>query len=151
MPFVSHEIIYLCKVRQCHRGLQLTVANHHSICLRTGKEFFNAPKGWKQNDIHPMPFSQAPACCESHCLGWGIIACIRPICNTPICLQLATHRASSCGTHRVVTHSRKMRFLAHGTSCATSPVFCNSKEACSEEQATIVRDVSTEGTVCVRG
>jgi len=59
-------------------------------------------------------------------------------CNTPTCLQLATHRAPSCGTHRVVTHSRKMRFPAHGTSCAASPICCSSKEACSEEQGTIV-------------
>jgi len=54
-------------------------------------------------------------------------------CNTLICLQLALHRASSCGTHRVVTHSRKTRSSAHGTSCATSPICYNSKEACSEE------------------
>jgi len=38
-------------------------------------------------------------------------------CNTLICLQLATHRAPSCGTHGVVTHSQKMRFSAHRTSC----------------------------------
>jgi len=38
-------------------------------------------------------------------------------CNTLICLQLAVHRASSHGTHRVVTHSQKMRFSAHRTSC----------------------------------
>jgi len=44
------------------------------------------------------------------------------------------HRASAHGTHRVVTHSRKMHFSAHGTSCATSPVLSSSKEACSEEQ-----------------
>jgi len=43
----------------------------------------------------------------------GILAA----CNTLICLQLALHRASSCGTHRVVTHSRKTRFSAHRTSC----------------------------------
>jgi len=35
--------------------------------------------------------------------------------------NVATHRASSCGTHRVVTNSRKTRFSACGTSCATSP------------------------------
>jgi len=55
-------------------------------------------------------------------------------CNTLICLQLAAHRVSSHGTHRVVTHSRKTCFSAHGTSCAASPVLCNGKEACSEEQ-----------------
>jgi len=59
-------------------------------------------------------------------------------CNALIRLQLAMHRASSCGTHRVVTHSRKMRFSVHGTSCAAGPVFCNGEEACSEEQGTIV-------------
>jgi len=41
-------------------------------------------------------------------------------CNALICLQLAMHRVSSCGTHRVVTHSRKTRFSAHRTSCATT-------------------------------
>jgi len=70
-------------------------------------------------------------CCPVH-LNMGLK------CNTLICLQLAMHRVSSCGTHRVVTHSRKTRFPAHGTSCAASPVFYNSKEACSEEQGTIV-------------
>jgi len=40
-----------------------------------------------------------------------------PTCNTLICLWLAMHRASSYGTHRVVTHSRKTRFSAHRTSC----------------------------------
>jgi len=59
-------------------------------------------------------------------------------CNTLICLQLAVHRVSSYGTHRVVTHSRRICFSAHGTSCATSPTLCSSKEACSEEQRTIV-------------
>jgi len=34
-------------------------------------------------------------------------------CNTLICRQLAMHRVSSCGTHRVVTHSQKTRFSAH--------------------------------------
>jgi len=43
--------------------------------------------------------------------------CINAICNALICLQLALHRASSCGTHGVVTHSQKMRFSAHRTSC----------------------------------
>jgi len=38
-------------------------------------------------------------------------------CNALICLQLAMHRASSCGTHGVVTHSRKTRFSACRTSC----------------------------------
>jgi len=38
-------------------------------------------------------------------------------CNAPICLQLATHRVSSCGTHGVVTHSQKTRFSACRTSC----------------------------------
>jgi len=38
-------------------------------------------------------------------------------CNTLICLQLAMHRVSSNGTHRVATHSRKMRFSACGTHC----------------------------------
>jgi len=38
-------------------------------------------------------------------------------CNTLICLQFAMHRASSYGTHGVVTHSRKMRFSACRTSC----------------------------------
>jgi len=52
--------------------------------------------------------------------------------------DLAMHRVSSCGTHRVMTHSRKMRFSAHWASCATSPALCSSKEACSEEQRTIV-------------
>jgi len=71
---------------------------------------------------------------QAFCVKW----CTSPLCNTPICLWLATHRASSCGTHRAVTHSRKMRSSVHGTSHVTSPVFCNSKEACSEEQETIV-------------
>jgi len=38
-------------------------------------------------------------------------------CNTLICLHLATHRVSSYGTHGVVTHSQKIRFSAHRTSC----------------------------------
>jgi len=38
-------------------------------------------------------------------------------CNTLICVQLAMHRVSSYGTHRVVTHSQKMRFSAYRTSC----------------------------------
>ena len=38
-------------------------------------------------------------------------------CNALICLQLAMHRASSHGTHGVVTHSQKTRFSAHRTSC----------------------------------
>jgi len=42
---------------------------------------------------------------------------VENLCNALICLQLATHRASSYGTHGVVTHSRKTRFLAHRTSC----------------------------------
>jgi len=69
-------------------------------------------------------------------------------CNAPICPQLATHRVSSCGTHRVVTHSWKMRFSAHGTSCAASPICCSSKEACSEEQGTIV---SRRWSMCRNG
>jgi len=69
-------------------------------------------------------------------------------CNTLICPQLAMHGVSSCGTHRVVTHSRKMRSSAHGTSCATSPVFCDGKEACSEEQGTTV---SRRWSVCRNG
>ena len=82
------------------------------------------------------------------CLASPIDRCHGGECNTPICLQLAAHRVSSCGTHRVVTHSRKMRFSAHGTSCAASPVLCNSKEACSEEQGTIV---SRRWSVCRNG
>jgi len=35
--------------------------------------------------------------CQSHYVVWG--------CNALICLQLDVHRASSCGTHRVVTQS----------------------------------------------
>jgi len=57
--------------------------------------------------------------------------------NALICLWLATHRASSCRTHRVVTHSWKIRLSAYGTSCATSPIYYSSEEACSEEQGTI--------------
>jgi len=52
-----------------------------------------------------------------HCNLWSHMSADRSTCNTLICLQLATHRVSSCGTHGVVTHSQKMRFSAHRTSC----------------------------------
>jgi len=38
-------------------------------------------------------------------------------CNALICLQLAAHRVSPCGTHGFVTHSQKTRFSACRTSC----------------------------------
>jgi len=57
-------------------------------------------------NIHCLVMLQERGCC-----------CHHSKCNTLICLQLAMHRASSCGTHGVVTHSQKMRFSAHRTSC----------------------------------
>ena len=38
-------------------------------------------------------------------------------CNASICPQLAAHRASSCGTHRVVTHSQHVLLSAWDQLC----------------------------------
>jgi len=93
------------------------------------------------NLLFPEPFCPAPRCPPKNCnlclpvLQTATVHTCSPIasCNTLICLQLAMHEASSCGTHRVVTHSQKTGFSAHGTSCVASPILCSSKEGCSEE------------------
>ena len=58
------------------------------------------------------------------------------LCNTLICLQLATHGVSSCGTHGVVTHSQKTRFSAHRTSCC----WPNSSQAVKKVSKDSVQD-----------
>jgi len=68
------------------------------------------------------------------------------VCNTPICLQLAMHRASSCGTHRVVTHSRKMRFSAHRTSC---PTLHKQQRRSLRRESTTTQPSSADAGLCV--
>ena len=72
---------------------------------------------------------------------WMIFLTWRWVATPQFACKLAGHGASSHGTHRVVsedTRLTKMRFSACGTSSTTASTLCNSKEACSKEQGTIV-------------
>jgi len=66
------------------------------------------PHSWMQWNSHFVPWSKCICQCSCACL----------VCAMPqFAYNLAMHRASSCGTHRVVTHSQKTRFSAYRTSC----------------------------------
>jgi len=69
-------------------------------------------------------------------------------CNALICLQLAVHRAPSCGTHRVVTHSRKMRFSAHRTSAA-SPTLHKQQRRSLRTESTTTQPPPADAGLCI--
>ena len=58
--------------------------------------------GLSRSTFHPVA-STVNAC--GNAISCGPLPQKMCQCNTLTCLQLATHRASSCGTHRVVTQS----------------------------------------------
>jgi len=66
------------------------------------------------------------------------------------CLEQDMHRVSSDRTHSFVTHSRKLRSSAYGTSLPLAQFFTSSEEGCSEEHQPRKQDQApTQNNGCI--
>ena len=67
------------------------------------------------------------------------------------CLERDMHGASSDRTHSFVTHSRKLRSSACGTSMRLAQFFTSSEEGCSEEHRPCQQDQApTQNNGCMK-